>query len=98
MSRLIVKWTPNAVSGLQLLYKFLAAKDTDAASAAMREIRGKAALLQQFPQAGRPTIDLEPEHRELLIPFGISGYVLIYEVVHDAILVLAVKHQKEVGY
>lgn len=38
----------------------------------------QAELLERFPQAGRPAEDLEPEHRELLIPFGGAGYVLLY--------------------
>jgi hypothetical protein len=41
---------------------------------------------------------LDPEHRELLIPFGVTGYVLVYEVYAERILVLAVRHQKEAGY
>ena len=48
--------------------------------------------------AGRPADDLEPEHRELLIPFGASGYMLFYEVLGETVLILAVKHQKEAGY
>jgi len=47
---------------------------------------------------GRPADDLDPEHRELLIPFGASGYVIVYEVYADSVLVLAVRHQKEAGY
>jgi toxin ParE1/3/4 len=43
-------------------------------------------------------LDLEAEHRELLIPFGAAGYVLLYRVDGDDVLVLAVRHQKEVGY
>jgi plasmid stabilization system protein ParE len=54
--------------------------------------------LERFPNAGRPADDLEPDHSELLVPFGGSGYVLFYEVVGDAVLILAVKHQKEAGY
>ena len=50
----------------------------------------------QMP-AGRP-MTLDPEHRELLIPFGASGYVLVYGVYDDTILVLSVRHQKEAGY
>jgi hypothetical protein len=44
------------------------------------------------------TDDLDPEHRELIFPFDVTGCVLIYEVGYDSILILAVKHQKEVGY
>jgi toxin ParE1/3/4 len=58
----------------------------------------QAQILEIYPGAGRPADDLEPEHRELIVPFGASGYVLLYEIINDTIIVLAVRHQKEVGY
>ena len=91
-------WTSRAASGLRQIYLFLAEKDTDAAAKAVDVIRKKANILKQYPNAGRPTDDLEPEHRELLIPFGASGYALYYEVVDDAVHILAVRHQREAGY
>ena len=38
--------------------------------------------------------------RELVISRGRSGYVALYsfEPVHDACLILAVRHQREAGY
>lgn len=94
----IVKWTENAARGLSRAYNFLAEQSADAAMAAIRAIREKATILERFPQAGRPAHDLEPEHRELIIPFGVSGYVLLYEVLEDFVFVLALKHQKEAAY
>ncbi len=94
----LVKWTENAYLGLRRAYDFLAEKSEDAAVAAIRTIREKALLLERFPNAGRPAPDLEPEQRELVVPFGASGYMLIYEVQEDLVLILALKHQKEAGY
>ena len=94
----IVKWTENASHGLERAYLFLAEKSEDAAVAAIKAIREKAMLLEQFPNAGRPTEDLEPEYRELLIPFGGAGYVLVYEIIGNEIYILALKHQKDAGY
>lgn len=79
-------------------YRFLAERDRETAMAAARATKKHAAVLARFPEADRPTDDLDPEHRELIIPFGVTGCVLIYEVGYDSILILAVKHQKEVGY
>ena len=93
-----VKWSPNALLGVQKAYRFLAEHDLDAARAAAKVIKTHAAILEKHPHAGRPADDLDPEHRELSIPFGASGYVMIYEVIADSVLILAVKHQKEVGY
>ena len=61
-------------------------------------VRKQAAILKKYPQAGQVADDLEPEYRELLVPFGATGYVMIYEVRGDHVVVLAVRHQKEAGY
>ncbi len=57
------------------------------------------ALLETEPEIGRPFDDL-PELRELIIPFGDSGYMALYrhEVKADSVYVLAFRHQKETGY
>lgn len=94
----LVEWLEPATAGLERLYSFLAEKNEEAARAAIRAIRDKAILLENFPNAGRPADDLEPEQRELLIPFGVSGYVLLYRVEKNKVYILAVRHQKEVGY
>lgn len=94
----LVQWSENALEGLQQVYVFLAEKNEEAAVAAFKTIRQAALLLENFPEAGRPADDLEPEHRELLIPFGGSGYVALYEMRGNGILILALKHQKETGY
>ncbi len=98
MPHLRLIFTPAALAGIQRAYRFLAEKDADAARAAANAIRKQAAILQKFPHAGRPADDLEPEYKELLMPFGASGYVLVYEIYADCIVVLALRHQKEAGY
>lgn len=98
MPYLSLVWLPSALTGVQRAYRFLAEKDTNAAKAAVAAIRKQAAVLKKFPHAGRPADDLDPEHRELLISFGATGYVLVYEVIGDTAYILAVKHQKEAGY
>jgi hypothetical protein len=43
--------------------------------------------------------DLEAGHRELLVPVGTSGYVLLYSYTKDSgVTVLAVRLQLEAGY
>lgn len=96
----VIAWTEAAREGLEKVYLFLVEKNEGAAIAAIAAIREKVLLLKQFPNAGRPAEDLEPEHRELLIPFGPAGYVLLYHFAEsgDTVTVLAIRHQKEVGY
>lgn len=41
----------------------------------------------------------DPAQRELIIPFGGTGYVALFEVVSvSKVLVLAVRHQREEDY
>ncbi len=95
MPRLI--WTQKAFQDLTRIHDFLAVKDTEAALRAVRTINNETLILRQFPEAGRPKHDLEPEHRELLVPFGVSGYVVLYCVQEDSVFILTVRHQKESG-
>ena len=56
-------------------------------------------LLEAEPLIGRP-FDGLPELRELIIPFGDTGYVALYrhDIKVDSVYVLAFRHQKEAGY
>lgn len=94
----IIRWTANALAGLVRVHAFLAEADAIAAQKALDAIEAATDVLEQFPHVGRPTDDLEPDHRELLIPFGASGYALFYEVLGEDVLILALKHQREAGY
>lgn len=94
----LVTWTDNALAGLERTYLFLAEKSEEAAQNALKAIREKVLLLEEFPNAGRPAEDFDLEHRELLVPFGVAGYVLVYEVHAEQVWILAVKRQREAGY
>lgn len=55
--------------------------------------------LKQYPLIGRPSEDMDYQgFRELLIEFGDSGYVALYQYSPDTVVVTAIKHQKEMGY
>lgn len=94
----LVRWSANALAELARVHAFLAQSDSQAALKALDAIEAGTDVLEQFPHAGRPTDDLEPEHRELLIPFGASGYAVVYEVEEASVLILSLKHQREAGY
>lgn len=91
--------TEGAVTGLERCWHFLAAKAPEAAKRAGQTIERQFLLLETAPDIGRPFPEL-PELRELVIPFGDSGYVVLYrhESADDAVYVLAFRHQKEAGY
>lgn len=91
-------WTPQALQGVQRCHRFLAPKNPDAASRAVRAIREGMKIVAEHPGVGRPADKMDPEFREWLIPFGDSGYVVLYRVDGDLAVVLAVRHQREAGY
>lgn len=96
MSRLI--WSPTALLDVQRLYRFLAPKNLDAATRAVRAIRQEVNVLEQQPGMGRPVEDMDDEFRDWIIDFGDSGYIARYRIAPDAITILAVRHQKEAGF
>ena len=96
MPRLI--WSPAALGDVSRLYRFLAEKDRDAAIRAAKAIRQGIQLLQRHPQAGRPVDGLAPEFREWPLEFGNSGYVALYRLDDSMLIILAVRHAREVGY
>lgn len=97
MPRVVI--TEGAAQGLERCRWFLADKNPQAAMRAGQAIERQFALLETEPGIGRPFDDL-PELRELIVPFGDSGYVALYhhEVKNDSVYVLAFRHQKEAGY
>lgn len=96
MPRLI--WTPGALADVQRLYRWLLPKDAEAAMRAAETIRANVKILARQPYIGRPVDDMEPEYREKPIDFGKSGYVALYRVEGETIVILAVRHRKEAGY
>lgn len=96
MPRLI--WSPAALLDVQRLYRFLAPKNLDAAKRAVKAIRQGVNGLEQQPGMGRPVEDMDDEFRDWIIDFRDSGYVARYRVDQKFVTVLAVRHQKEVGF
>ena len=96
MPRLI--WSPAALLDMQRLYRFLAEKNVDAAKRAVRTIREGMKVIGKQPGIGRPAEDMEVQFREWLIDFGDSGYVVLYRYDGQDAVVLAVRHERELGY
>jgi plasmid stabilization system protein ParE len=96
MPRLI--WTPEALLDVQRVHRFLAPKSVDAARQSIGAIRRGLKVLEQQPSLGRPVEDLADEFREWVIDFGDSGYVVRYRFDSEAVIIVAIRHQKEVGF
>jgi len=87
----------RAEADLDRLFQFLAADDSVAAAAAIDLIVEALRVLERHPMLGRR---VEGNLRELVISRGKSGYVALYELAQqsDAVLVLAIRHQREAGF
>ena len=93
-----LKWTPQALSDVQRLHQFLVNKDPDAAKRAVQSIRAGVRILTTQPLIGHPAEDMAPAYREWLIPFGQSGYLVLYRSDGDAVVLLAIRHRREAGF
>lgn len=97
MPRLII--TAKAAQGLERCRLFLKTKNPQAAKKASQLIKQHLALLEEEPEIGRLS-EGSDNMRELILPFGSSGYVALYhyDSQKDVVLILAFRHQKEAGY
>lgn len=100
----VVELSPTAEADLERLFEFLLdrAETTQDLARAQAAIDAVKAITQQqlamtpfsFRKAAK-----SPAQRELIIPFGNSGYVALYEIVSASkVVVLAVRHQRVEDY
>lgn len=99
-----VEMTPTAEADLERLFDFLidraeTTEELDRAQAAIDAIRAAAQhRLAITPYSFRKAAQ-NPAQRELIIPFGGTGYVALYEIVSTTkVVILAVRHQLEEDY
>lgn len=94
-----VKLSARAQSDLACLHTFLANKDANAAKRAMLVIREAFMPLTHAPMIGRP-VKAGDGLLELVIDYGASGYLALYRFERplDAVVILAVKHQRKENY
>ena len=95
-----VRLTAEALQDLDRLYEFLLKHDLDAAERALAAIERALTLLAYSPFSCRKALlQKSPRWRELLIPFGHSGHVALFEIDDDrTVTVAAVRHQREEDY
>ena len=97
-----VRFTEEADADLIRFYEFILARDeTDWALAerALEAIRNAVRNLALSPFSYRKVISGNPFLRELVIPFGATGYVALFEIDDDkTVSILAVRLQREDDY
>jgi plasmid stabilization system protein ParE len=97
-----VRFTRAASDDLDRLYGFIIERDdadVELAARALVAITAGIGTLESSPFTCRKAHSSMPFLRELIIPFGASGYVALFEI-DDAqtVTILAVRHQRESDY
>lgn len=100
-----VRLLDEAVDDLQRLQGFLierelasATPDWTAPQSALGALREGLRMLTWSPHTCRKAALGNGRSRELIVPFGGTGYVLLFEIVGDEVVVGAVRHQREEDY
>jgi plasmid stabilization system protein ParE len=100
-----VRLTRDAESDLDRLFDFLVERelardggDLDLPEQAMVALHAGIATLKSSPFTCRKAVD-SPFLRELIVSFGRSGYVALFEIENDStVTVVAIRHQREDDY
>jgi len=92
-----ISYSGRALAELERISDFLAPEGMDEQLEALDLIDEAVTILGRHPLIGRLA---EHDLRELIISHGKTGYIALYsyEAEQDAILVLAIRHQREVGF
>lgn len=101
MKKFAVRFTEDAEADLLRLFDFLLERDIGAAARAELAIAKALELLEIFPFSCRKAAGSAGGSflRELIIPFGNSGYVALFEIEADGyVTILAIRHQREDDY
>ncbi|MCL6706337.1 type II toxin-antitoxin system RelE/ParE family toxin [Pseudomonas sp. R2.Fl] len=94
-----VKWSEKARVDVRRLYAYLLDFDEAVAARAYEAIVDAVAFLERFPFSCRKAHEDDPFLRELLIPFGSSGYIVLFRVDDGGtVTIAAVRHQREDDY
>ncbi len=100
-----VRLTPDARADLERLFDFVLERelsrdggDLDLPEKALAAVRAGIATLRSSPFTCRKS-GRSPFLRELIIPFGRSGYVALFEIEDEAqVSIVAIRHQLEDDY
>ena len=92
-----VVYSARSLIHLERAFEFLRQENPDAAVAAAQAIRSAIDNLGTHPLLGRR---IHGDIRELVISYGATGHIALYRflVPQDEIRILAIRHQREIGF
>lgn len=90
-----LSFSNTALRDLERLRASLRAKNLSAARRATLKILQGLQSLEQHPELGRQVEGRPEGYRELVVPFGKDGYIAAYRYSGDFVIVMGVRHQRE---
>lgn len=93
-----VRYTDTARDDLLRFMEFIERRGGSAAEHAIDTLTRSMDLLAFSPFSCRKAADSDPFLRELIVPFGSTGYVALFEIQGDYVTILALRHQREDDY
>ncbi len=92
-----IVFAPRAFGDFERIFEFYARDDPRLARAQVEAVREAISMLGQHPLVGRIVND---GLRELVISRGRTGFLALYrfDPSLDVVAVLAIRHQRELGY
>jgi plasmid stabilization system protein ParE len=87
----------RSLTHLERAFELLRKENPEAAVSAAQAIRSAIDTLGTHPLLGRR---IDGDIRELAISYGATGYIALYRflVPQDEIRILAIRHQREIGF
>jgi plasmid stabilization system protein ParE len=94
----VIVFAGEALADLERIFEFNFARDPATALDHIGKVRSAVLVLETHPEIGRPVPG--STLRELVISYGKSGYVALYEYSpgEHLLRVAAIRHQREAGY
>ena len=94
----MILFAGEALADLDLIIEFNLERDPASALDHIDKVRSAVLLLDAHPEIGRP-VGGSPL-RELIISYGNTGYVALYEhsPAEGLVRIAAIRHQREAGY
>ena len=94
-----MRYTQEAREDLERLFDSLLIREVAAAEKALATIEKSMVVLEEFPFSCRKADPHHPFLRELIVRFGHSGYVALFEIEPgNMVSILAIRHQREDDY
>jgi plasmid stabilization system protein ParE len=90
-----VRYTDAALTDLRRLTAFVEEIDSASADRALDAIVRASALLESFPFTCRKASPDNPFLRELVVSFGATGYVALFDIAGNQVTIVALRHQRE---